>query len=194
MERWAILLLVLLTSIQGSSQSRFANFPFAKRSISPDGSFTLANRNCVNRDCKDIDRKLWLINNATKDRKLLLEIERNVRIGWAPTGNTFFLNDNLGSNIAEIYLYFPAEDRHVDIGESIDQKIPSDRHFENGSHHYFNALYWINGTSFLVKRFGHFDTEDGQGFTVCYRVNISGEVKRLSQSVYEGSPCELRSK
>ena len=194
MERLAILVLLALASIQCHSQTRFANFPFAKRSTSPDGGFTLVNQNCIDRGCQDIDRKLWLISNKTNDRKLLLEIERNVRIGWAPTGNTFFLNDNLGSNIAEIYLYFPAEDRRVDIGESIDQKIPSDRHFENGSHHYFNALYWINGTSFLVKRFGHFDTGGAQGFTVCYRVNLSGEVKRLSQSGYEGSPCELRSK
>ncbi|MGO9563711.1 MAG: hypothetical protein ACLPPV_13750 [Candidatus Korobacteraceae bacterium] len=194
MERWAILVILLLASIRGHSQTRFANFPFAKRSISPDGRFTLVNRNCINRDCKDIDRKLWLINNKTNDRKLLIEIERNVRIGWAPVGNTFFLNDNLGSNVAEAYLYFPAEDRRVNIGESIDQKIPSDRHFENDSHHYFNALYWINGTSFLVKRFGHLDTEGAQGFTVCYRVNISGEVQRLSQSGYEGTPCELRAK
>ena len=194
MKRWATLLLLLLTSIQGSSQSRFANFPFAKRSISPDGRFTLESRDCVNHDCKDTDRKLWLINNATKPRKLLLEIERNVRIGWAPSGSTFFLNDNLGSNVAEAYLYFPAEDRHVDIGESIDQEIPSDRHFVSDSHHYVNALYWIDETSFLVKRSGHFDTEGAQGFTVCYRVNISGKVKRLSQSVYEGSSCELRSK
>lgn len=194
MKRWAVLVFLLSASIQGHSQSRFANFPFARRSISPDGGFTLESRNCVNHDCKDIDRKLWLINNKTNDRKLLLEIERDVRIGWAPAGSAFFLNDNLGSNVAEAYLYFPSEDRRVDIGALIDQKIASDRRFETDSHHYFNALYWVDGTSFLVKQFGHFDTEGGHGFTVCYRVNVSGEVQRLSQSGYEGSLCELGTK
>ncbi len=102
----------------------------------------------------------------------------------------FFLNDNFGSNLAEAYLYFPAEDRRVDIGEWIDQRIPSDRHFNNDSHHYLNALSWINGTSLLVRRSGHFDAAGAQGFTVCYSVNVSGEVKRLLQFPEEGVSCE----
>ena len=184
------LVVVLITlSANLSAQTRFANFPFAGHSTSPDGRFSLTSQ-CTAHTCEDRDRKLWLVDHRTRSRKMLLEIERNVRTGWSPVGHTFFLNDNLGCNIAEAYLYFPPQDHRLDLKEIIDSKFPDDRRFENDSHHYVNALYWVNQNSVLVKRFGHFDTAGAAGFTVCYRVSTSGGVARISVSHNEDDSCQ----
>jgi len=190
MKNSGILAVVLFAPMLILGQSRFANFPSANRSTSPDGRFTLTNSGCV-QDCKKADRTLWLTNNINGVKKGLLTIERNARIGWAPSGNTFFLNDDSGSNVAEGYLYFPAEGRRENIGDMIYQKFPGDRRFARNSHHYVNALYWIDTHTVLVKRSGHVDEAGGPEFTVCYRVTTSGEVSRLSESDKEGNPCSV---
>ncbi len=181
--------LALLVAIGVQAQSRFANFPSAAHSTSPDGQFSLSSQ-CTRQSCGPSDRRLWLTDNQNHTRKVLLEVERDVRIGWSPSGHNFFLNDNLGSNVAEAYLYFPPDDRRLDLLEAIDQAYPGDNRLAQDSHHYLNALYWLDGNTVLVKRFGHFDKEGAIGFTVCYRVSTSGKVKRVLETARENDPCE----
>jgi hypothetical protein len=175
------------------SQSQFAEFPFGENSsTSADGSFTLQTKGCQPNSI-NCDRKLWLADNRAVRQKLLIEIQRTVRIGWAPSGSAFFLNDDFASNESSAYLYFPAEDRHFDVGALLDQKFPQDRHFEDDSHHYINGVRWIDTDKILVKRSGHFDRSvaGGNEFSVCYEVSKSGEAKRLFETHQERTSCRV---
>ncbi len=172
-------------------QSPFADFPIGDGSrVSPDKSFRLNMNDCQpNSEC---DRRLWLVNNSTRQQKLLMDVVRTVRIGWAPAGSAFFLNDDFASNEASAYLYFPAQNRHLDIGALLDKKFPKDRHFEKNSHHYINGLRWINKDEIIVRRNGHFDryVPGGNEFAVCYSISTAGKVIRLSETRQENSPCQ----
>lgn len=179
-----------MTAVLG--QSRFAEFPFGeKSSTSPDGSFTLNTEGCRPNPIK-CDRRLWLVNNRTLGRKLLIDVRRTARVGWAPSGSAFFVNDDFASNVSSAYLYFPAEDRHFDLGALLDRKFPQDRHFEDDSHHYVNGVRWIGADTIIVGRYGHFDREvsGGNEFAVCYEVSTAGEVKRLFETHQESGPCQ----
>jgi len=120
-----------------------------------------------------------------------MEIERTASIGWASSGSAFFLNNNLGSNVSEAYWYFPAEDRRVDLNDLLYEKFPKDRRFAENSHHYVNGVRWIDENTILIKRFGHFDRNNrgAKGFTICYKINATGEVKRLLETHQENSSC-----
>jgi hypothetical protein len=194
--RLALLLILFLVSSYVHAQKRFADFPFDQKTTSPDGRFALVNKGCetvphTSKGATECDRKLWLVDQRTKNRKLLLEIERNVRVGWAPQGSIFFLNDNLGSNVSEAYVYFPGAGPRLDLGKLIDEHAPQDRRFEGG-HHYFRGVRWLNTQTLIVKRFGHLDKEGGPGFTVCYLVNTTGHVTRLPETDEEDGPCKPR--
>jgi hypothetical protein len=180
-------------SVTGAlSQSRFADFPFGENnSTSPDGTFTLKTEDCQLNPIK-CDRRLWMVNNRTLSRKLLIDVQGTARVGWAPSGSAFFLNDDFASDMSGVHLYFPAEDRHFDLGALLDQKFPQDRHFEDGSHHYINGVRWIDADTVLVKRFGHFDryVPGGNEFAVCYEVSKAGGIKRLFETHKESSSCQ----
>jgi len=93
-----VLLALFFSATLALSQSRFAEFPFGQRnSISPDGFFTLKTKGCQPNPIK-CDRRLWLVNNRTHSRELLVDVQRTARVGWAPSGSTFFLNDDLVSD------------------------------------------------------------------------------------------------
>jgi hypothetical protein len=189
-----IFVVLLFSATLGLSKSRFAEFPFGETtSISPDGSFTLQTEGCKHNPI-NCDRRVWVQNNRTHERKLLIELQRTGLIGWAPLGSAFFLNDDFGSNESSAYLYFPAENRNFDIGTLLDQKFPQDLRFEENSHHYVDGIRWVGKDAILVKRHGHFDqyVSGGNEFAICYLVNTQGEVSRLSETKNENSSCKAK--
>jgi dipeptidyl aminopeptidase/acylaminoacyl peptidase len=189
--RLVVFLILFLAVSCAHAQKRFADFPFTDQmTTSPDGRFALVNKGCEAGPKAQCDRKLWLVDRRTKTRKLLLEIERNVHIGWAPRGRVFFLNDNLGSNESEAYIYFSGAGPRLDLGKLIDQQFPVADDWKRG-HHYFNGVRWISAQTLLVKRFGHTDENPSKAFTICYLVNTTGHVTRLSETDEEDSPCKL---
>jgi hypothetical protein len=185
----ALLTLVLFFTIAGHAQG-FADFPFGDSSTtSPDKRFTLEAGHCDSKLPDACERKLWLVDNQTHERRIFLEFPRCVRIAWAPVGNAVLVNDDESSSDAEAYLYLPGRRVHFDLGKLIDGKFPADRRFERDSHHYVNGIRWVSPDAFIVRRFGHFDRRDGGEFSVCYRVSTSGSVTRLKETQSEESNC-----
>jgi hypothetical protein len=195
MKTLAIHLAVVLSILAASSHAqRFADFPFGMSSSpSPGGRFSIEAGACSPANLDQCDRRLWLVDHRTNRRELLIEFPRTVRIGWAPTDNAFYLNDDEGSNISEAYLYDPLKSARRDLGDLIDAKFPADKRFEEASHHYFNGVRWLSPNALIVKRFGHFDHPVGGGneFTVCYLVRISGTVRRLKETRHEDDRCDV---
>jgi hypothetical protein len=174
-------------------QSSFAEFPFGQgSSISPDGSFTLKIKVCQPNQ-GDCDKRLWLVNNRTNIKKVLIEVQRTALVGWGPSGSAFFLNDDFGSNGSSADMYFPAEGRHFNINELLDKQFPQDRRFEENSHHYIKGVRWISADKLLVRRNGHFDRNvpAGNEFSVCYSVSSTGRATRISETHHENSPCKI---
>ncbi len=174
-------------------QSSFADFPFRDNSsISPDGSFTLKMKDCRPNQVQ-CDKRLWMVNNRTSIQKALIDVQRTARVGWAPSGSAFFLNDDFASNVSCAYLYIPGKDKHFDLGKLLDRAFPDDRHFEDDSHHYINGVQWISIDTVLVKRGGHFNryVPGGNEFAVCYSVSTTGKVLRLSETHQESSSCKV---
>ena len=183
-----LLILVLSLSNLAFAQ-KFADFPCKTSSTtSPDGRFTIEGEPCAS-DANTFDRRIWLKDQQTGERRLLLEFERNVRVGWAPKGNLFFVNDSGGSSESEAYVYIPTEDRRIDLIHWIDEAFPRDRRFEHDSHHYLDVVRWRDANTMVVRRTGHFDLADAGAFTVCYLVGLDVTVKRTDSTYLEGSDC-----
>ncbi|HVP63317.1 MAG TPA: hypothetical protein VMT82_00390 [candidate division Zixibacteria bacterium] len=168
---------------------KVADFPCkAASTTSSDGRFIIEAPPCGS-DANSWDRRIWLKDQETGERRLLLEFSRDVRIGWAPKGNYFFLNENASSSDAEAYVYIPTEDRRLDLINWIDDAFPRDRRFEHDSHHYVNVIRWNDANTVVVRRTGHFDLADAGAFTVCYVVGLDVTVKRIDSTYSEGSNC-----
>jgi hypothetical protein len=184
--RYQYLLIFVLSVCSFAFAQKFADFPCKTSSTtSPDGRFTVEAPPCG----PDADRRIFLKDQQTGERRLFLEFERNVRIGWAPKGNFFFVNDDAGSDQSDAYVYVPTEDRRLDLINWIDDAFPSDRRFERDSHHYIDVVRWRDANTVVVRRTGHFDLADAGAFTVCYVVGLDVTVKRTDSTYVEGSNC-----
>jgi hypothetical protein len=144
---------------------------------SPNGKWTLIFE-CPN-DCSE--RKLWIEENASHTRKLVKEYERSLSISWAPGSRLFFVDDASGSTETRCYLYEPATLKETDLAKVVLAGDPDAAQFLNSGHSYLEAKRWINSHELLVVLEGHNDGSPPGGFTLRYRVDVSGSVRKLSQ-------------
>lgn len=144
---------------------------------SPNGRWTLIFE-CPN-DCSE--RKLWVEENASHTRKLVKEYERSLSISWAPDSRLFFVDDASGSTETRCYLYEPATLKETDLAKVVLAADPDAAQFLNSGHSYLEAKRWINSHDLLVVLEGHNDGSPPGGFTLRYRVGVSGSVRKLSQ-------------
>jgi hypothetical protein len=133
---------------------------------------------CPN-DCSE--RKLWIEENASHTRKLVKEYERSLSISWAPDSRLFFVNDASGSTGTLCYIYEPATLKETNLANVVVAGDPKAAQFLNVGHSYLNAKRWINSHELLVVLSGHTDEPPLHGFTLRYRVNLTGRVQKLSQ-------------
>ncbi len=144
---------------------------------SPDGKWTLIFE-CPN-DCSE--RKLWIEENTSHRRKLVKEYDRSLSISWAPDSRLFFVNDASGSTETLCYVYEPATLKETDLAKVVVAGDPKAAQFLNAGHSYLSAKRWINSRELLVVLYGHSDEPPLRGFTLQYRVNLNGHVKKLLQ-------------
>jgi len=144
---------------------------------SPNGKWTLIFE-CPN-DCSE--RKLWIEEKASHTRKLVKEYERSLSISWAPDSRLFFVNDASGSTETLCYVYDPTSLKETDMAKLILAGDPDAAQFLNAGHSYLNAKRWVNSHELLVVLEGHNDGLPPGGFTVRYRVDLNGSVRKLSQ-------------
>jgi len=150
---------------------------------SPNGKWTLI-LECPN-DCSE--RKLWIEEKASHTRKLVKEYDRSLSISWAPDSGLFFANDASGSTGTLCYLYDPSTLKETDLAKVVLAGDPDAAQFLNAGHSYLNAKRWVNSHELLVVLEGHNDGLPPYGFTLRYRVDLSGSVHKLSQHVQRQS-------
>jgi hypothetical protein len=149
---------------------------------SPDRKRTLIFE-CPN-DCSE--RKLWIEENSSHKRKLVKEYERSLSISWAPDSRLFFVNDASGSTETLCYIYDPATLKETDLAKVVVAGDPKAGEYVGAGHSYLKAMRWINSRELIVVLYGHFDEPPPRGFTLRYRVNLNGNVRKLWQSSEEG--------
>ena len=146
---------------------------------SPDGKWNLVFE-CPN-DCKE--RKLWIEEVASRNRRAIKEYERSLDVSWAPNSHFFFVNDASGSTDTRCFVYEIATLREIDLEKMILASDAGASEFLRAGHSYLKARYWINSHELLVILEGHNDGAPPGGFGLRYRINLNGQVIRLSQHV-----------
>jgi hypothetical protein len=168
-----------------SSLSPVVTLPRAavSRIPSPDGKWTLV-FDCPN-DCSE--RKLWIEENAPRTRKLVKEFDRSLSISWAPDSRLFFVNDASGSTETQCHIYDTTTLKETDLAKVVIAGDSDSAQFVYAGHSYLKAKRWINSHELLVVLKGHNDGLPPGGFTLRYRVDLSGAVHKLSQRSEEQS-------
>jgi hypothetical protein len=144
---------------------------------SPNRKWTLLFE-CPN-DCSE--RKLWIEENASHTRKLVKEYDRSLSVSWAPDSRTFFVNDASGSTETLCYLYEPSTLKETDLAKVVLAGDPDAAQFLKAGHSYLEAKRWVNSHELFVILEGHNDGLPPGSFTLRYRVDLSGNVRKLSQ-------------
>jgi len=148
---------------------------------SPDGEWTLIFE-CLH-ECTE--RKLWIEDNGAHERRLVRDYERSLSISWAPDSRHFFVNDLYGSNGGLCSAYDTATLKTIDMAELLVARDAGVRRFLDAGHSYLQAKRWIDSHELLIVLFGHFDDPPLGGFTLRYRVDLTGNVHKLSQQSEE---------
>lgn len=166
-----------LTSGQAKA-SPVVNLPQGEisRVPSPDGKWILV-LECLNQ-CSE--RKLWVEETSIHSRKLVKEYGRSLDISWAPDSQLFFVNDNSGSTNARCYVYEPTSLKETDIAKLMLASDSDVDQFLNAGHSYFRATRWLNEHELLVVLTGHNDGSPPGAFTLRFRVDLRGKVRKLS--------------
>ena len=166
-----------------ASQSKVISLPQGEvsRIPSPDKKWTLIFE-CPN-SCSE--RKLWIEETSTHSRKRVKEYGRSLDISWAPDSRLFFVNDNSGSTDARCYVYEPASLKETDIAKLVLTGDPDSRQFLDAGHSYLRGKRWLNTHELVVVLAGHNDGARPRAFTLRYRVDVRGKVRKLSRSPEE---------
>ncbi len=111
----------------------------------------------------------------------LIEYDRSLSISWSPDSHLFFVNDASGSTETRCYVYDPATLKETDLARVVLTGDPDAAQFLNAGHSYLEAKQWVNSHELLVLLEGHNDGAPPGSFTLRYRVDLSGTVRKLSQ-------------
>jgi len=196
-------LLLLLMAVSAASPRRAtvsvpsSDHTRTQRLPSPDGRFVLVGTT-VRTDlptqkcptCYSLDTKLWIEDNASHARRLLLAPGSSAEAGWSPDGSAFFVNDREASDEEFAYLYGTGDLKKVDLEKVIMDADPGAKRFFNG-HFYFDVDNWLNKDTVQVSLRGHTDKAPVKCFLLRYRVSRSGVIQKLLQRerLVDGTLC-----
>jgi hypothetical protein len=170
--------LLALAAFMANAQQLDLPWGPVKRLASPDGSKVLygvpyqAGRND--------GPQFWMEDTRTHHRRKLLDIPSTLSAGWSPDGTKFYVNDHLGSDEENAYIYDAATLERIDLGARIQAADPASHRFAKG-HAYYQVTRWEGSDEVAVKFFGHTDEPPVTDFDFRYRVSRAGSVKKLSQ-------------
>jgi len=173
----------LLAASQDKATPQVVSLPKgeASRFPSPNGKWALIFQ-CPN-DCSE--RKLWVEETSSHARKLVKEYGRSLDISWAPDSHLFFVNDNSGSTDARCYVYEAASLEETDVAKVVLARYPDAGQFLSSGHSYLRAKRWLNSHELLVVLTGHNEGSPPNAFTLRYRIDLRGKVRKLSQHAEE---------
>ena len=175
--------LPLLATQKKSAHSPITDLPQGSftRIPSPNRKWTLIFE-CP-KDCSE--RRLSIEDSVSHVRRLVAEYERSLSISWAPDSQLFFVNDAFASNEALSYVYDPITLKATDLAKLLVAGDPGAAEFLHVGHSYLHARRWVNSRELILVLYGHFDEPPLGGFTLQYRVNLSGMVHKISQLARE---------
>jgi hypothetical protein len=182
-----IMWLGLLTAFSG--QTVASNFPACQevRIPSPDHQWMLvSNANPLfcpgtkQSKNQEFANDLSLINERAHDKKLVLKYGTGGDAIWAPDSAAFIVNNRIGSNLGEAYLYRTDSLKKLDLTETLLSKDPS-IHKLMGGHRYVLARKWLSKDTALVQFCGHTDQTPVVQFDFRYQINLDGAVRQLSR-------------
>lgn len=127
------------------------------------------------------ERKLWIENDVSHVRRLVRSYVRTLNVSWAPDGHLFFVNDRYLSNGANCYVFEPTSLEVTDVARLLAVGDPSALKYLKAGHSYLVAKRWVASRELLVVLYGHFEDPLGRKFTLSYRINLNGTVRRLSE-------------
>ena len=97
----------------------------------------------------------------------------------------FFVNDNSGSTDARCYVYEAASLEETDVAKVVLARYPDAGQFLSSGHSYLRAKRWLNSHELLVVLTGHNEGSPPNAFTLRYRIDLRGKVRKLSQHAEE---------
>jgi hypothetical protein len=151
---------------------------------SPDGKWILTFE-CPH-ECSQ--RKLWIEDNSVHTRRSIKDYQRDLSISWAPDSRHFFVDDASGSNEESCSVYEPVTLKSTNMALVLLAANADADRFLKAGHSYLRATQWIDSHDLIVVLFGHFDDAPVSGFTLRYRMNLNGNVHKLSQKQSEEEP------
>lgn len=158
-----------------------ATFPGKISEIkSPNGFYTIKNFDPA--PTGEIIHRLYLLRRDQRKPILLRSYDRDVDILWSPDSSAFVVNDWIGSNITNPYLYYVNNTSHpIEITSKLFAALKGgpDRYSLNNSDHlYVFATRWRTPTSLEIKVTGH----GPQGaFTIFYVWNLKRSFQRVGR-------------
>src|ERR1051326_185640 len=156
---------------------------------SPDGAHTLYGEPF--QDGKNNGPQLWITDNSTGARQLLLTLGGTMQAFWSPDSKAFAVNDRWASDSENAYIYDTETLKRQNVGEDILAADPESRHFTN-AHAYFHVERWDGPAHVIVRFNGHTDEAPVQCFELQYRVSRTGVVEKLSERghpIDKNLPC-----
>jgi hypothetical protein len=161
------------------------------RRVTPDGRYVLfaapgappSQYGCQGVNCDN----LWLEDETTHKRTWIAVRNSGLSAGWSPDGNAFYVQDRQASDVGILTLYKNNGERLLVVGDAVLRVDPAARELFYDSHHYFEAVRWIDGTHLLVRFDGHTDYYPSRCFDLKYSVSLDGKVKKLSTRVGRAS-------
>jgi hypothetical protein len=130
---------LVLVSTFAHSQSLYAKFPGKPSALpSPDGRYVL--RNVDSPKGPGPYHTIYLEDRHTGKKRKVYEYERSASVVWAPDSRRFAVNDYLGSNVSEAYIYsVDGRVSRIDVQDEIVRKVGSFRHYQ-WDHDYFGVF------------------------------------------------------
>ncbi len=95
------------------------------------------------------------------------------------------MNDAFASNEALSYVYDPITLKATDLAKLLVAGDPGAADFLHAGHSYLRARRWVNSRQLILVLYGHFDEPPLGGFTLQYRVDLSGMVYKISRVAQE---------
>jgi hypothetical protein len=161
------------------------------RRVTPDGRyvlFTASGASPKQYGCQGLDcDNLWLEDETTHKRTWIAVRNSDLSAGWSPDGNAFYVQDRQASDAGILTLYKNTGERLRSVDGDLLRADPAARELFHDSHHYFEAVHWIDGTHLLVRFDGHTDYYPSRCFDLTYSVSLDGKAKKLSARVGRAS-------
>lgn len=124
---------------------------------------------------RGIGISVFLTDLHSGKKKLFYKYGRNIAIVWSPFSDRFAVNDFVGSNLSEVFLYDLVQpDLKIDLDDRLSKSGRPRREqlsIETADHVYTYVLRWLDRDQLLFKVRGY-NGIDEDGFTLVYRYNV----------------------